>query len=149
MKFLVFLLYFILFHAFSKELEIEIFFSGNINDTDIIEFPNNSNYRHVKIAANWQNSYGDYGILKCLFNISMDEYNKNAKLFGYCDGKDQDNQKFWLEFKRDTEDFDAGIGKSKFIFGEGKYENLVGTKCIYAVKVLDENAFSKHKCKIK
>ena len=59
------------------------------------------------------------------------------------------NEKFWLELRRNTEDYDAGIGKSKFIFGTGKYKELIGTECIYAVKLLDESAFSKHKCELK
>ena len=50
----------------------------------------------------------------------MGDKNSNAKLLGFCDGKNQDNEKFWLELRRNTEDFDAGIGKSKFIFGTGK-----------------------------
>ena len=58
------------------------------------------------------------------------------------------DEKFWLEFERKTDDFDAGIGRSKFIFGNGKYKNFIGTQCIYAVKILDDSAFSKHKCKL-
>ena len=149
MKILILLFYFILLNLYSKSFEIEIFFSGNSNDSDMIEFPNNTKYQQIKNTANWQNTYGDYGILKCLFNIYLGENNRNARLSGFCDGKNQDNEKFWLEFERNTDDFDAGIGRSKFIFGNGKYKKFIGTQCIYAVKILDDNAFSKHKCKLK
>ena len=64
-------------------------------------------------------------------------------------GKNQDNEKFWLEFERNTDYIDAGIGRSKFIFGNDKYKKFIGTQCIYAVKILDDSAFSKHKCKLK
>ena len=148
MKILILLCYFILFNLYSESFEIDIFFSINSNDIDIIEFPDNTKYQQVKNTANWQNTYGDYGVLKCLFNIYLDEDNTNARLYGFCNGKNQDNEKLWLEFKRDTEDFDAGIGKSKFIFGTGKYKKFVGTQCIYAVKLLDNSAFSKHKCNL-
>ena len=148
MKILILLFYFILLNLYSKSFEMEIFFSGSSNDTDIIEFPNNTKYQQIKNTANWQNTYGDYGILKCLFNIYLGENNSNAQLSGFCDGKNQDNEKFWLEFERNTDDFDAGIGRSKFIFGNGKYKKFIGTQCIYAVKILDESAFSKHKCKL-
>ena len=149
MKILILLFYFILLNLYSKSFEMEIFFSGSSNDTDIIEFPNNTKYQQIKNTANWQNTYGDYGILKCLFNIYLGENNSNAQLSGFCDGKNQDNEKFWLEFERNTDDFDAGIGMSKFIFGNGKYKKFIGTQCIYAVKILDDSAFSKHKCKFK
>ena len=148
MKILILLFYFILLNLYSKSFEIEIFFSGNSNDSDMIEFPNNTKYQQIKNTANWQNTYGDYGILKCLFNIYLGENNRNARLSGFCDGKNQDNEKFWLEFERNTDDFDAGIGRSKFIFGNGKYKKFIGTQCIYAVKILDDSAFSKHKCKL-
>ena len=148
MKILILLFYFILLNLYSKSFEMEIFFSGSSNDTDIIEFPNNTKYQQIKNTANWQNTYGDFGILKCLFNIYLGENNSNAQLSGFCDGKNQDNEKFWLEFERNTDDFDAGIGRSKFIFGNGKYKKFIGTQCIYAVKILDDSAFSKHKCKI-
>ena len=148
MKILILLFYFILLNLYSKSFEMEIFFSGSSNDTDIIEFPNNTKYQQIKNTANWQNTYGDFGILKCLFNIYLGENNSNAQLSGFCDGKNQDNEKFWLEFERNTDDFDAGIGRSKFIFGNGKYKKFIGTQCIYAVKILDDSAFSKHKCKL-
>ena len=149
MKILILLCYFILFNLYSESFEIDIFFSINSNDIDIIEFPDNTKYQQVKNSANWQNTYGDYGVLKCLFNIYLGENNSNARLSGFCNGKNQDNEKLWLEFKRNTEDFDAGIGRSKFIFGTGKYKKFIGTQCIYAVKLLDDSAFSKHKCNLK
>ena len=148
MKILILLFYFILLNLYSKSFEMEIFFSSSSNDLDIIEFPNNTKYQQIKNTANWQNTYGDYGILKCLFNIYLGENNSNTRLSGFCDGKNQDNEKFWLEFQRNTDDFDAGIGRSKFIFGNGKYKKFIGTQCIYAVKILDDSAFSKHKCKL-
>ena len=148
MKILIILFYFILLNLYSKSFEMEIFFSTSSNDLDIIEFPNNTKYQQIKNTANWQNTYGDYGILKCLFNIYLGENNSNTRLSGFCDGKNQDNEKFWLEFERNTDDFDAGIGRSKFIFGNGKYKKFIGTQCIYAVKILDDSAFSKHKCKL-
>ena len=148
MKILILLSYLFFSSLYSKSFEIEIFFSANPNDLDVIEFPNNTKFQQVKNTANWQNTFGDYGVLKCLFNIYLGENNSNARLFGFCDGKNQDNEKFWLEFKRNTEDFDAGIGRSKFIFGTGKFKEFIGTECIYAVKILDDSAFSKHRCNL-
>ena len=92
MKILIFLFYFIFLNLYSKSFEVEIFFSNNSNDIDIIEFPNNTKYQQVKNTANWQNTYGDYGVLKCLFNIYLGEKNSNAKLLGFCDGKNQDKE---------------------------------------------------------
>ena len=37
--------------------------------------------------------------------------------------------------KRNSKDFDGGIGRSEYIYGEGKFKELIGTKCIYAVEI--------------
>ena len=71
MKILILLFYLILLNLHSNSLEIEIFFTVNSNDIDVVEFPNNTKYQQVKNTANWQNTYGDYGVLKCLFNIYL------------------------------------------------------------------------------
>ena len=42
MKILILLFYFILLNHTQISFEIEIFFSSNSNDLDIIEFPNNT-----------------------------------------------------------------------------------------------------------
>ena len=83
MKILILLFYFILLNLYSKSFEMEIFFSTSSNDLDIIEFPNNTKYQQIKNTANWQNTYGDYGILKCLFNIYLGQNNSNARLSGF------------------------------------------------------------------
>ena len=87
MKILILLFYFILLNLYSKSFEMEIFFSTSSNDLDIIEFPNNTKYQQIKNTANWQNTYGDYGILKCLFNIFLGENNGNARLSCFSDRK--------------------------------------------------------------
>ena len=81
MKILILLFYFILLNLYSKNFEIEIFFSSNSNDVDIIEFPNNTKYQQIKNTANWQNTYGDYGILKCDKLIRFENYNNEARTF--------------------------------------------------------------------
>ena len=140
-------LYIILYSSPTKSEEtfgMDIFF---INETqDNVPFPDESMYMQVKNTATWQDTYGDYGILNCLFNVLLGKNNENPRLEGYCNGKNQREEKFWLRFERNTEDFDAGIGNTVFIFGTGKYKNYVGKKCTYAVKLLDETAFTKHKC---
>ena len=100
MKILILLFYFVFLNLYSKSFEVEIFFSIQSNDIDIIEFHNNTKYQQVKNTANWQNTYGDYGVLKCLFNIYPGKNNSNAIIFYFSDGKNQDNEKFWLEFKK-------------------------------------------------
>ena len=131
--------------ANTKNFTIDMFF---INDKmDELTFPDGSRYSNVKNRGTWQDSFGDFGTLNCLFNFSSDNNNKNLNLIGFCDGKNQSGEKLWLKLERNTEDFDAGLGRSSITHGTGKYKSLVGIKCIYAVNILDESAFSKHKCK--
>ena len=40
---------------------------------------------------------------------------------------------FWLMMDRNSNDFDAGVGKLKYIKGTGKFESYGGTECLYAI----------------
>ena len=59
------------------------------------------------------------------FIVFLGENNRNARLSPVCNGKDQNNEKFWLEFLRNTEDFYVKIKKSKFILETGKYKKML------------------------
>ena len=44
---------------------------------------------------------------------------------------------------------DAGTGSYIFIDGTGKWKDLIGTKCKYAITYLDNAMFNFDKCKSK
>ena len=66
----------------------------------------------------------------------------------YCQGSNKEGEVFWLTMKRNSKDYDGGIGKSQYIYGQGKFKKLINAKCIYAVEISKEFSILKQKCKI-
>ena len=149
MKLIFFLVFFFSLNSFSKDLDeftVDITFVTDAGSQEIINFKNNLTYRNTKATASWKDNLGNYGILKCLGNyISSKNLGTNLNL--YCQGADKDGDEFELIMKRNSEDYDGGIGKSEYIHGEGKFKKLINTKCLYAVEILKEFSILKQKCK--
>ena len=112
-----------------------------------MNFKNKLIYRNTKATASWKDNLGDYGIIKCLGNyVSYEKLGTNLTL--YCQGTNKDGEVFWLTMKRNSSDYDGGIGKSEYIYGTGKFKKLINTKCIYAVEISEEFSILKQKCKL-
>tara|TARA_B100000003_G_scaffold175793_1_gene164720 strand:- start:179 stop:637 length:459 start_codon:yes stop_codon:yes gene_type:complete len=149
MKLITFLLILFSFNCFSEkinEFTVDITFISDAGNQDIMNFGDKLTYRNTKGTASWKDSLGDYGIIKCLGNyLSSEKLGTNLNL--YCQGSNKDGDIFWLTMKRNSKDYDGGIGKSEYVYGDGKFKNLVGTKCIYAVEISKEFSILKKKCK--
>ena len=150
MKYITFLLILFSFNCFSEKnnnLTVDITFITDAGNQDIMNFGDKLSYRNTKSTGSWKDSLGDYGIIKCLGNyLSSEKLGTNLNL--YCQGSNKDGDIFWLTMKRNSKDFDGGIGKSEYIYGDGKFKNLISTKCIYAVEISKEFSILKQKCKI-
>ena len=109
------------------------------------EMPNKTKYSVYKDNHTWKNSLGDYGKGTCMGSIFRDE--KNFFLDIFCEEIDQNKEKFWTRVKRGLGDEESGAGNIEYVGGTGKYIDLIGTKCKYAVTYYDKNLnFSKSKC---
>ena len=150
MKYISFLFILFSFNSFSEnnnELIVDITFITAAGNQDIMNFGDKLSYRNTKATGSWKDSLGDYGIIKCLGNyLSSDSLGTNLNL--YCQGSNKDGDEFWLTLKRNSKDFDGGIGKSKYIYGDGKFKRLINVGCIYAVEISKEFSILKQKCKI-
>ena len=126
---------------------MDITFIEDAESQDVMSFKNKFTYRNTKATASWKDNSGDYGILKCLGNyISYEKMGTELNL--YCQGSNKYGDIFWLTMKRNSKDYDGGIGKSEYIYGEGKFKKLINTKCIYAVEISKEFSILKQKCKM-
>ena len=150
MKYIFFLLILFSFNCFSEknnEFTVDITFITDAGNQDIMNFGDKLTYRNTRATGSWKDSLGDYGIIKCLGNyLSSEKLGTNLNL--YCQGSNIDEDIFWLTMKRNSKDYDGGIGKSEYIYGDGKFKNLINTKCIYAVEISNEFSILKQKCKI-
>ena len=54
---------------------------------------------------------------------------------------------FWLIMNRKSNDYAGGVGKSEYIYGEGRFKKFIGVQCIYAIEISKEFSILKQKCK--
>ena len=83
--------------------------------------------------------------MKCFGRILQGKVS-NTSLDVFCEAKDQNEKKFWLRLLRESDQTDAGIGSTTYLYGDDKYKKFIGKKCIYASKVFGPNAIVNQKC---
>ena len=129
----------------AETYNLNIYFK--FDDREVFNFSENEKYIQFKASANWEDSKGDYGIMFCLGHMYSSK-TSGTDFMGYCNAENQENDKFWLNFSRKSDDMDVGVGTSKFIKGTGKYKDFIGVSRPYAVKFFKDRTFFKKKCKI-
>ena len=134
MRHIFILVFFFSCHCYSEnniEYTVDITFIEAAGKEDVMNFKNKLIYRNTKATASWKDNLGDYGIIKCLGNyVSYEKLGTNLTL--YCQGTNKDGE----------------VGKSEYLYGEGKFKKLVNTNCIYAVEISEEFSILKQKCKL-
>ena len=152
MKFYFFTFFIILFINLTKvsadEIDVDITFLTDAGTSDVMKFGELITIRQFTGTASWRDSTGDYGTLKCLGNYLSSKKN-GTTLNNYCKGSNKDDDIFWLIMNRKSTDYDGGVGRSEYIYGEGKFKNFIGIKCIYAIEISKEFSILKQKCKTK
>ena len=153
MKYLLLLICFFINILSAKEFSLEAYSSTK---RDRIKVADNFVYENIEMKGQWKDSNGQYGLVFCHGNIISE--NGIKKLQSFCEYKDRDNDKAWTVLTSDKEidldnkmyqfDTTAEIGKNIYLNGSGKYKNLIGYKCNFAIKYYDEEYnFLVQKCK--
>ena len=112
-------------------------------------FTDNSKYIIINQKGQWTDSIGNYGSNECKGLIK-----KNAKEVVYyldvvCELVDQNNIITRRKFERTGSEIERGVGISTIIDSTSKYkEELIGTKCNYAVNRTKDMVFGKSVCRI-
>ncbi len=114
--------------------------------TKNINLPDDIKFSALDIKGTWTDNLGFYGRYFCYGVIERDSKNINLNFF--CEMENQYREKFWYRGKRMSSDMDAGIGKITFINGLGRYQDIKGVECNYAVRYFDNLNFVKQKCNI-
>ena len=136
------------FFVFIKQIEAKEFtteVAANVN-IDSYELPNKAKYSIYKYTHTWKNSLGDFGKGTCMGSI----YRQNEQFFLdiFCEEINQNKEKYWTRVRRGMGDEESGAGNIEYIGGTGKYIDMIGTICKYAVTYFDKELnFSKSKCK--
>ena len=65
-----------------------------------------------------------------------------------CESIDNKGNKTWPVIKRESNEFDAGVGLNKYEHGTGLWKYIIGTECKYGIKYFEDANYSVEKCKI-
>ena len=143
------IIFFFSYNSFASNYEVEFFFTVDDRDFDIMEFTDEITLRQFKSNANWKDNIGNYGVVECMGNHTIFK-SERTLLKMYCKEINKSNDNFVIMFERDSENFDAGVGKSTYIDAVGKYKNYKNIKCIYAVNQFEnKGSIIKQKCNLK
>ena len=111
-----------------------------------IKTANNEIYSNILLTGTWTDNLGNFGTYKCNANSHKDT--DKILLDGICEGINQNKEKLWYKIKRNSSTMEAGVGKTIYLEGTGKYKILKGISCNYGVRYLKNINFVKTKCKI-
>ena len=134
-----------------KLLTAEFVIQGNsrVTYSEFI-FTNKSKYMTLHQHGQWTDTLGNYGSSECMGLVKKDNTDKVSFLDVVCKGIDQNNVITWRKFERKgTSEIQRGVGVSTIIDTTSKHkQELIGTKCNYAVNRTKDMVFSKSVCKI-
>tara|TARA_X000000950_G_C13588307_1_gene526267 strand:+ start:189 stop:617 length:429 start_codon:yes stop_codon:yes gene_type:complete len=112
-------------------------------------FTDNSKYIIINQEGQWTDSIGNYGSNECKGLIKKDAKEVVYYLDVVCELIDQNNVITRRKFERTGSEIERGVGISTIIDSTSKYkEELIGTKCNYAVNRTKDMVFGKSVCKI-
>ena len=109
--------------------------------------PNGTVYSNYKNIGTWTDNFGNYGKTMCFGLIETNDLG-GIKLDLICENIDKEGYKSWIILKRNSLQFDSGVGLTEYIDGTGPWVEVIGTKCTYATTYLKEVSFTIDKCKI-
>ena len=113
--------------------------------SDKIVLPDNSNFFSFTSSGIWEDNLGNYGEMKCVVSLFSDSI-KGVELIGYCEAKDNKDEKFWTKLDRTSSGQELGIGKMTFLSGTSKYSRLKNISCPYAVEWVGSGGILKARC---
>ena len=102
---------------------------------------------HYKNKGTWEDTMGNFGTQSCFGLVLLKKNNNIISMEIYCEALDQDNDKFYSKFTRDST-YDAGVGEYVLIDGSGKWSSMIKSKCKYAIKYKEKALFVNSKCKV-
>ena len=136
------LILFFCFNLFSASYQLQ--WNGEYKYSQTIKYPDKSIYKILNSYGFWEDNNGYFGKLNCIGWAK--NINQRESLEVSCEAIDNEEEKFWLILKRDSE-IGAGTGSANYIAGTGKYIELIGKICKYAINYSQGGFFYKQICK--
>ena len=121
--------------------------SYSTSETEKYELENGTVHTNIKSSGLWTNNLGNYGKNKC-FGLMTTNKNGKVSLNLKCELIDYKGNKNWSVLKRNSDEFDAGVGVVEYLDGTGPWKSIIGKKCNYANNYFEDANFYIEKCKL-
>ena len=133
-------------HVFAAEWIHDI--SGMVTKEELL-INNKISISTFKIVSQWTDNLGHYGSSICIGFIERHTDGEIKNLQNSCERIDENGIKYWTRGERAKSQLKAGVGYSHIIDSTSPYrDELIGTKCTYAINYLNNLSFSKTKCEL-
>ena len=121
--------------------------SYSTSETEKYELENGTVHTNIKSSGLWTNNLGNYGKNKC-FGLMTTNKNGKVSLNVKCELIDYKGNKNWSVLKRNSDEFDAGVGVVEYLDGTGPWKSMIGIKCNYATNYFEDANYYVEKCKL-
>ncbi|MDA9558390.1 hypothetical protein N9R86_00280 [Alphaproteobacteria bacterium] len=145
MKYFLCIIFFLTHNNIIAESMYKFEFNGNFTENTVL-LSDKSSFSSLKSFGAFSDNQGNIGKYQC---NGVREASSNGKLIDInvlCEVTDKGLDKIWMKAKRVT-DKSGGVGNYHIIDTTGKFKNLKGKICAYAVTFFNEIIFVKAGCK--
>ena len=143
--FLTILAVFVTLNLFSKDYLINL--QAKVVSNDKHNYSEGNNFNLLKLDGSFTDNLGNYGNWNALVSFELDN-NKIKQHFFSAEIIFQNESKMYIQGSRNSKEFAQGTGTFTVNAASKEIEELVGTKCIYAINFFKSTSFTNTKCKV-
>ena len=146
-KYLVLIILILLptFNLVSKDYLINL--QAKVVNNDKHNYSEGNNFNLLKLDGSFTDNLGNYGNWNALASFELNN-NKIKQHFFSAEIIFQNESKMYIQGSRNSKEFEQGTGTFTVNAASKEIEELVGTKCIYAINFFKSTSFTNTKCKV-
>ena len=133
------------FNLVSKDYLINL--QAKVVNNDKHNYSEGNNFNLLKLDGSFTDNLGNYGNWNALASFELNN-NKIKQHFFSAEIIFQNESKMYIQGSRNSKEFEQGTGTFTVNAASKEIEELVGTKCIYAINFFKSTSFTNTKCKV-
>ena len=133
------------FNLVSKDYLINL--QAKVVNNDKHNYSEGNNFNLLKLDGSFTDNLGNYGNWNALASFELNN-NKIKQHFFSAEIIFQNESKMYIQGSRNSKEFEQGTGTFTVNAASKEIEELVGTKCIYAINFFKSTSFTNTKCRV-
>ena len=130
-----------------KANEYLINLQAKVVSSEAHNYSKNSSFNLLKLDGSFTDNLGNYGIWNALVSYEL----SNSLITQHFFSSEiiyQNESKMYVQGSRNSKEFEQGTGTFTVNATTKEIEELLGTKCIYAINFFKSTSFTNTKCKV-